>query len=148
MVNRERGGFLVADLPDYKLRRVMSLCPIGVHVRVVGADAVSMTAAIQQRDAFDESVAGNEGWSHYYLLNMIDPRRQLCRDLEAIAQEAFGGSLLARLRFDASVSNAAADGQLVADHAPHCQAAGDLNLLTDKIEALAPDVSVATSLSA
>ena len=123
----------------------MSLTEQGIVIRVLRADAACLSHVLQARSRFDENVGNFDGWRQFYILNFVDPRRQLCRDIESIAQEALGESLLFSFRFDACVPDAVADGQLVSDYSPHSQATSDFSQFADRLQKLAISSTEKTS---
>lgn len=139
---------VVVDAGPVRAARALGLAPGGVLVNVIGADAVSLTAALNWRKTLTAYEENRSAWTVLHVLNLVDPRRPLCRDLEAIAMEALGEDLVVRMRTDASVANAVADGALIADHAPDSQTALDLAALVSRLDPRPEVAVIAEPLSA
>lgn len=126
------GPLVVVDAPMADLARARAMAgETGLLIYVLGADAACLAAV----PAAEAPAPVNDGQTAF-CLNLIDPRRALCRDVEAMAIQALGERLVARIRFDAHVPEAAAAGRLVREHAPASQASRDLRDFADLLDRL------------
>jgi chromosome partitioning protein len=92
---------------------------------VIGADAGSL-AVLPQAMQF-------QGVTPYYILNLVDERRDFSADAVTLMVAAFGDKLLGIIRQDEAVNEALA---LLAEIAPTSGAANDLALFTRRIDGL------------
>jgi hypothetical protein len=135
-------GYLIVDAPALPISRALTLAPEGLLVHVISADPQSLTRVLEWRRDLSEIDAAGEDWRVRYILNQVDPRRPLCRDLASIAAQALGADLISQLSVDACVPSAAAEGALIADYAPYSQVAYDIAALADLIDpVVAPEMA-------
>lgn len=122
------GPRLIIDAPHMPMACARALAGEGLLIYVLAAEAASMAAIAQAPDA-----AANDA-NFAYCLNLIDRRRSLCRDIEALAEDAFAEALLAKIGFDAHLPEAAARAKLAHEIEPAAQSAKDLLALARAIE--------------
>lgn len=126
-------GVVIVDAPSMPLEVAQRFAEGGHLVCVLGADAVSLDAALRVTHVHPANDGPSSFGDTSFVLNKIDPRRQLCRDVEAIAQEGFKQGLVGRIRFDAHVPDAVAQGLLVDDFAASAQAVRDIADLAERL---------------
>lgn len=74
-----------------------------------------------------------------YVLNQVDPRRQLCRDVLALSRDVLGDSIYGMVHQDEAVAEAAACQMTVVDYAPDSVASSDIMALATRVHgSLAP----------
>lgn len=90
----------------------------------------------QERDIARED--GKRAWSAeiVYALNLVDPRRSLCRDMEALVKFKLGDALISTLHFDAAVPEAEGLAKAVGVHSPQSQFALDIAELADSVRTI------------
>ena len=74
-----------------------------------------------------------------YVLNQVDPRRQLCRDVLALSRDVLGEALYGMVHQDEAVAEAAACQLTVLDYAPDSVASQDVMAIASRVHGtLAP----------
>jgi cellulose synthase operon protein YhjQ len=131
---------VVADLPagptavDWEIHELADLYLIALL-----PDAMSL--ALLPRLQHGEYLSGTGGRRPPvgYVLNQIDPRRQLCRDVLALSRDVLGDAVYGIVHQDEGVAEAAACQLTVLDYAPDSVASQDLMALARRIHgSLAP----------
>lgn len=127
------GGLVIVDTDPSELARYGKAFTCRVSVPVLGCDAVSLRRALDPRNVVSAPSPADPFRIRLPVLNLIDPKRTLCRDLEAVARNAFGAAGFVPLYFDAAVPEAAASGTVVTEYAPASQSATDIQGLADRL---------------
>lgn len=70
------------------------------------------------------------------ILNQVDPRRRLSRDISEFIAEHNGGRFIGEVHYDEALSEAAACGQTVIEASPESLAARDIQTIAAKLDAL------------
>ncbi len=111
-----------------------------LRLAVLLADAMSLALLPRlQRGDFALDVGANERGKTGYVLNQIEPRRRLCRDVVALAQEVLGDDLYGAVHQDEAVAEAVACQLTVLDYAPDSVAAHDMAAVANRVhDSLAP----------
>ena len=131
---------VMADLPagpttvDSEIHELADL-----YLIVLLADAMSL--ALLPRLQHGEYLSGTSGRRPPvgYVLNQIDPRRQLCRDVLALSRDVLGDAVYGIVHQDEGVAEAAACQLTVLDYAPDSVACQDIMALARRIHgSLAP----------
>jgi cellulose synthase operon protein YhjQ len=105
-----------------------------LHVAVLLADAISLALLPRlQRGDFAGNGAGRKPSPTGYVLNQVEPRRRLCRDVLALAHEALGENLFGTVHQDEAVAEAAACQLTVLDYAPNSVAAHDMAAVANRV---------------
>lgn len=74
-----------------------------------------------------------------YVLDQVEPRYRLCRDVLALAQEVMGETLLGTVHHDEAVAEAVACQSTIFDYAPDSVAAHDMAAVANRVhDSLAP----------
>ncbi|HEX3864797.1 MAG TPA: cellulose biosynthesis protein BcsQ [Stellaceae bacterium] len=74
-----------------------------------------------------------------FVINQVDPRRQLCRDVLALSRDVLGDALYGMVHQDEGVAEAAACQLTVLDYAPESVASRDIMMIAQRVHAsLAP----------
>jgi cellulose synthase operon protein YhjQ len=68
-----------------------------------------------------------------YVLNQVDPRRQLCRDVLALSRDVLGDDLFGMVHQDEGVAEAAACQLTVLDYAPESAASHDITAIAQRV---------------
>jgi len=111
-----------------------------LHVAVLLADAMSLALLPRlQRGEFQCDNPSRKPSPVGYVLNQIEPRRRLCRDVLALAQEVLGETLFGTVHQDEAVAEAVACQLTVLDYAPDSVAAHDMAAVANRVhDSLAP----------
>jgi len=111
-----------------------------LHVIPLLADAMSLAVLPKlQRGEYLLGVNAQRPPLVGYVLNQVDSRRQLCRDVLALSRDVLGDDLFGMVHQDEGVAEAAACQLTVLDYAPESAAANDITAIAQRIHtALAP----------
>jgi cellulose synthase operon protein YhjQ len=111
-----------------------------LHLVVLLADAVSLALVPRlQRGDFRLGGGASRRAAPGYVLNQIEPRRRLCRDVQAVARDLLGDRLFGTIHQDEAVAEAAACQSTVLDYAPESVAAHDIAAVANRVhDTLAP----------
>lgn len=111
-----------------------------MHVIPLLADAMSLAVLPRLQRGEYLIGTGRQGPPQVaYVLNQVDPRRQLCRDVLALSRDVLGDDLFGMVHQDEGVAEAAACQLTVLDYAPESAAANDITAIAQRIHAsLAP----------
>ena len=131
---------VVVDMPVAPSPFNVALDPLAdLHLLVLLADAMSLALLprLQQGDHLFGS--GDRLPQLGYVLNQVDPRKQLCRDVLALSRDIFGDALYGMIHQDEAVAEAAACQLTVLDYAPDSVASQDMMAVAQRVHAgLAP----------
>jgi cellulose synthase operon protein YhjQ len=110
-----------------------------LHLLPLLTDAMSL-ALLPRLQQGDYLLAGGERLPLVgYVLNQVDSRRQLCRDVLALGRDILGASLYGMIHQDEAVAEAAACQMTVLDYAPDSVASQDVMAIAQRVNAgLAP----------
>ncbi len=110
-----------------------------VHVAVLVADALSLALLPRfQRGDFGWGGAPRKSPTGY-VINQVEPRHRLCRDVLVLGREVLGEALFGTVHHDEAVAEAVACRQTVLDYAPDSIAAHDIAAVANRIhDSLAP----------
>ena len=126
---------VVVDMPPGPTAFNVELDPLAdLHLLTLLADAMSLAALpkLQQGDyllldsAYRVPQIG-------YVLNQVDPRRQLCRDVVALSRDILGDALYGVVHQDEAVAEAAACQLTVLDYAPDSVATQDITAIAQRV---------------
>jgi cellulose synthase operon protein YhjQ len=137
----QRDLVVVVDLPPGPSAFNIELDPLAdLHVIVLLADAMSLALLPKlQHGDYLLSVEGERPPPVGYLLNQVDPRRQLCRDVLALSRDVLGDTLYGMVHQDEAVAEAAACQLTVLDYAPDSIASRDIAAAAARVHgSLAP----------
>jgi len=141
-----RDLIVLADMPPGPSYYHAELDPVtDLHLAVLLADAMSLALLpkLQNGDfLFDRRGAeplpggghANNGFRLGYVLNQIDQRRQLCRDVLALSQDLLGDDLYGTVHHDEAVAEAVACQLTVLDYAPDSVASHDLTAVAHRVD--------------
>ena len=106
-----------------------------LRVAVLLADAMSLALLPRLHGAAPaparpEGGAGRTG----YVLNQIDQRRQLCRDVLALSEDVLGDQLFGTVHRDEAVAEAVACQLAVLDYAPDSIASHDMIAVARRLD--------------
>lgn len=131
---------VVADMPAGPTAINLELDAIAdLHLLVLLADAMSL--ALLPKLQHGEYLLGADDRMPRlgYVLNQVDPRRQLCRDVLALSRDVLGDALYGIVHQDEAVAEAAACQLTVLDYAPDSVACQDIVAIARRVHAtLAP----------
>lgn len=135
----ERDLLVVADLPAGPTACNVEVEPLAdLHLLVLLADAMSL-ALLPRLQRGDYFLASRGPAQVGYVLNQVDTRRQLCRDVLALSQDVLGEALYGMVHQDEAVAEAAACQLTVLDYAPDGVASQDIMAIARRVHSgLAP----------
>jgi cellulose synthase operon protein YhjQ len=127
---------VVADMPPGPSCYNAELDPMAdLHVVVLLADAMSLAMLPRlQNGEFLIDRAANKQPTVGYVLNQIDQRRQLCRDVLALSQDVLGDNLFGTIHQDEAVAEAVACQLTVLDYAPESVASHDIAAVARRVD--------------
>ncbi len=137
----QRDLIVVVDMPPGPSAFNIALDPLAdLHVIVMLADAMNLAVLPQlQQGDYLLTAAADRPPAVGYLLNQVDPRRQLCRDVLALSRDVLGDSLFGMVHQDEAVAEAAACQLTVLDYAPDSVASHDIAAVATRVHgSLAP----------
>jgi len=110
-----------------------------LHVLPLLADAMSLSLLPKLQHGDFVFAAGDRVPMLGYVLNQVDPRRQLCRDVLALSRDVLGEALYGMVHQDEAVAEAAACQLTVLDYAPDSVASQDVLAIARRVHGtLAP----------
>lgn len=136
----QRDLIVVVDLPAGPSAFNVELDPLAdLQVVVLLADAMSL-ALLPRLQRGDYSVTAADRQPQLgYVLNQVDPRRPLCRDVLALSRDVLGDALYGIVHQDEAVAEAAACQLTVLDYAPESVASQDVAAVAQRVHtSLAP----------
>jgi cellulose synthase operon protein YhjQ len=135
----EQDLVVVADMPAGPSAFSAELDPLAdLHLFVLLADAMSL-ALLPKLQHGDFVFAGSERMPTLgYVLNQVDPRRQLCRDVLALSRDVLGEALYGTVHQDEGVAEAAACQLTVLDYAPDSVASQDMMAIARRVHSTLP----------
>ncbi len=125
---------VIADMPAGPSAFNAEVDPLAdLHLVVLLADAMSLALLprLQQGDYLLTS--GDLAPPVGYVLNQVDPRRQLCRDVLALSRDVLGDALYGMVHHDEAVAEAAACQLTVLDYAPDSVASQDIAAIARRV---------------
>lgn len=125
---------IIADLPSGRspvLKAVSSLSSL--HLVPFLSDTASL-ALLSQVES--KRLIGGMQAEHYFVLNQIDNRRNVSRDVALFMKDRLGNKLLGEIHKDESVIEAHAAQKLILDFNPVSSAAFDIDNIAKKIAEL------------
>ena len=109
-----------------------------LHVLALLADAMSLSLLPKLQHG-DFAFAAGDRMTLGFVLNQVDPRRQLCRDVLALSRDVLGEALYGMVHQDEAVAEAAACQLTVLDYAPDSVASQDVMAIARRVHStLAP----------
>lgn len=132
---------VVIDMPPGPSPFNADLDPFAdLHVVPLLADAMSLAVLPKlQHGELLMLGAGVRAPPVGFVLNQVDPRRQLCRDVLALSRDVLGDALYGIIHQDEGVAEAAACQLTVLDYAPESVASHDITAIAQRVHAsLAP----------
>src|SRR6185312_5851416 len=132
---------IVVDMPPGPSVYDAEIDPLSdLDVVVLLADAMSLALLPRlQRGDFGADNPSRRPTQTGYVLNQIEPRRRLCRDVLALAHEVLGETLFGTVHHDEAVAEAVACQLTVFDYAPDSVAAHDMAAVANRVhDSLAP----------
>jgi cellulose synthase operon protein YhjQ len=136
----QRDMLVVADMPASPTAVNLELDAIAdLHLLMLLADAMSL-ALLPKLQQGDYLLGADDRMPRLgYVLNQVEPRWQLCRDVLALSRDVLGDALYGIVHRDEGVAEAAACQLTVLDYAPDSVASQDITAIARRIHAaLAP----------
>jgi len=127
---------MLADMPPGPSCYDAALEPVaGFHIVALLADAMSLAILPRLQVGIARGGSRNVASSQIgYVLNQVDQRRQLNRDVLALTRDVLGERLYGTIHHDEAVPEAVACQLPVLDYAPDCVASQDLAELARRID--------------
>jgi cellulose synthase operon protein YhjQ len=126
---------VVADLPaGPSVFNVEIDALADLHLLVLLADAMSLALLPKLQHGDFVFAGGDRVPALGYVLNQVDPRRQLCRDVLALSRDVLGEALYGMVHQDEGVAEAAACQLTVLDYAPDSVAAQDVMVIARRVQ--------------
>lgn len=132
---------VVVDMPPGPSGFNVELDPLAdLHVLTLLADAMSLAVLPKlQQGGYLLTAAAEPAPQIGYVLNQVDPRRQLCCDVLALSRDVLGEALFGMVHQDEAVAEAAACQLTVLDYAPDSVASHDITAVAQRVHgSLAP----------
>lgn len=136
----QRDLLVVADMPAAPSAINLEIDAVAdLHLLVLMADAMSL-ALLPKLQQGDYLLGADDRMPRLgYVLNQVDPRRQLCRDVLALSRDVLGDALYGIVHQDEGVAEAAACQLTVLDYAPDSVASQDITVIARRVHGtLAP----------
>lgn len=130
----ERDCIVIADTAPGPTAALGALDDMAdLHIAVLLADATSLALLPQiERGAFFHTSAAR-GENCWYILNQVDQRRRLNRDVTAFVENKVGDRLIGTIREDEAFAESIACQHSVVDHAPLSAGTQDVFATAEKI---------------
>lgn len=106
-----------------------------INLVVLLADAGSMSLVPGFRDGLLLTPAHDGAPETLAILNQVDPRRRLSRDISEFIAGHHGGRFVGAVHYDEALAEAAAHGKTVVEAAPESLAARDIRDIASRLEA-------------
>ncbi len=127
---------IIVDTAPGEGRIQERLAPIAdLELIVLLADAGSMSLLPDYRGGLLLRRAGEGSARTFGVLNQVDPRRRLSRDIDDFVSEHVQGRFIGKVHYDEALAEAAACGLPVVQAAPDSLAARDIRALAERIGA-------------
>jgi cellulose synthase operon protein YhjQ len=126
---------IVVDMPPGPSVYDAEIDPLAdLRITVLLAEPISLALLPRlQRGDFGGNGASRKSSPTGYVLNQVEPRRRLCRDVLALAQEVLGEELFGTVHQDEAVAEAVACQLTVLDYAPDSIAAHDIAAVANRV---------------
>jgi cellulose synthase operon protein YhjQ len=136
----QRDLVVVADMPAGPTAFNLEIDPLAdLHLLPLLADAMSLALLPKLQHGDLVFAAGEQKPILGYVLNQVDPRRQLCRDVLALSRDVLGEALYGMVHQDEGVAEAAACQLTVLDYAPDSVASQEIRAIARRVHStLAP----------
>ena len=125
---------VIVDLPpgmSSALRAVASLADVRVTTLLADAASLALLPEVDKGSFYPPS--SKPGSRTCYVLNQVDPRLRLNREITEIVQLRLGDELLGSVHRDEAVAEANATQRSIFQHAPHSLAAEDFGALVQEV---------------
>jgi cellulose synthase operon protein YhjQ len=133
---RDRDLVVVADMPAGPTAINVEIDALAdLHLLVLLADAMSL-ALLPKLQHGEYLLAEDRAPPLGYVLNQVDPRRQLCRDVLALSRDVLGDALYGMVHQDEAVAEAAACQMTVFDYAPDSVACQDFMAIARRVHSM------------
>ncbi len=131
---QERDLLVVADMPAGPSPVNVEIDPLAdLRLMVLLADAMSLPLLPKPPQGDALPAGGDRAREFGYVLNQVDPRRQLCRDVMALSRDVLGEALYGVIHQDEAVAEAAACQLTVLDYAPDSGASQDILAIARRV---------------
>ncbi|MFN4090732.1 MAG: cellulose biosynthesis protein BcsQ [Alphaproteobacteria bacterium] len=133
---------VLVDLPPGRsvfLEQVSPLAEINLAVMLADATSVAILPKLETGEFFEDAGGGWDTDRVHYVLNQVDIRRRLRRDVLTVLRGRLGERLAGVIYRDEAVQEAIGKQRLVADFAPDSKAAYDIAALARRLDDILGD---------
>lgn len=136
-VLRRPNVITLVDLPPGPSPALSSMAKLGAtFIAVLMADSASLSMLPNLENG---SFFGPHAREHFYVINQVDMRRRLNRDVTEFLQSRIGSPLLGMVHRDEAVAEANAAQMSLFDYAPGAAAVYDLDSIARNVSRLLPE---------
>ena len=136
---------VLVDLPPGRsvfLEEIAPLADLDVAILLADASSIAVLPSIESGEFFEDAAGTRRTDKIYYVLNQVDIRRRLRRDVLTVLDAKLGDRLAGVIYRDEAVQEAIGAQRLVADFAPESKAAYDIAELSARLDALVTQEAV------
>ena len=130
---------VLVDLPPGRsifLEEIAPLADLDVAILLSDASSIAVLPTIDSGEFFEDPAGMRDAAKIYYVLNQVDIRRRLRRDVLTVLRAKLGERLAGVIYRDEAVQEAIGAQRLVADYAPDSKAAHDIAELSERLDTL------------
>ncbi|MEN3752864.1 cellulose biosynthesis protein BcsQ [Mangrovibacter yixingensis] len=131
------GLVVVADFPPGPgpaLKAIASIADLNLVTMLADTASLSLLPQVENQRMIGGPLNHRAG--HYFLINQVDTRRNISRDVTAFMEERLGERLLGVVHRDESVVEAHAAQKSIFDFSPASAAAFDIELISKKVASI------------
>ena len=118
------------------LEEIAPLADLDVAILLSDASSIAVLPTIDSGEFFEDAAGKRDTAKIYYVLNQVDIRRRLRRDVLTVLRAKLGERLAGVIYRDEAVQEAIGAQRLVADYAPDSKAAHDIAELSGRLDML------------
>ncbi len=133
---------VLVDLPPGRsvfLEEVAPMADLNLAVLLSDASSIAVLPSIESGEFFENSTGARDADRTHYVLNQVDIRRRLRRDVLTVLRAKLGDRLAGVVYRDEAVQEAIGAQRLIADFAPDSKAAHDIAALAERLDLLLAD---------
>ena len=130
---------VLVDLPPGRSIFVEEIAPIAdlnIAILLSDASSIALLPTIDSGEFFEDASGARDTGKIYYVLNQVDIRRRLRRDVLTVLSAKLRDRLAGVIYRDEAVQEAIGTQRLVADYAPDSKAAHDIAELSGRLDML------------
>lgn len=130
---------VLVDLPPGRsifLEEIAPLADLELAILLSDATSIAVLPTVDSGEFFESTSGERDPEKIYYVLNQVDIRRRLRRDVLTVLTAKLGDRLTGVIYRDEAVQEAIGAQRLVADYAPDSKAAHDIAELSSRLDML------------